>query len=1185
MQKTIIYLRVNGIAGSIVDAYCNTAPTSPSVIRGLDALLAYRLFHADGTPYTVAELSEIVSWDFVAADDFDLLTEVQLRSTGQFIVVSISEDNYTGAEIQVPLTDTNTTQLIAKIGTGASISLGTELLGFIAGNTKPVLAIQSSLTVYNRRSGAGTGTPEQVDDGEYTAAQVDALLCSAREYQYSVDGTSWHSTQVVADRYYQERYPGGEWSASIALVVGPEGKAATVEIGTVTDLEPGNAPTVLNSGTTNAAVLNFGLVKGKAATITVSSVDLLDYGTAPYVVNDGTSSAAVLRIGIPRAPNVIVQYSINGIAWDSAATDSTIWMRISTDGGTTWQTAWRCRGFNGLGYTPRGAYNAATTYATDEVVTYNGSLYASIIDSNTGNLPTDTNYWLRIVAGSGQASITIFDTIALRDAYVPAATGELAFVRDATGDNTVASGSAEYLWDGVNSVWIKVFEAESLDVVLSFAHLTGEVADNAKMVAALAAKVNTSTTVNGHALTGNITVTASDLSLAAVASSGSATDLTTGTLPAARLPASGAVAGTYGSGTAIPTVKVDASGRVIEITSTSITVGSCDAPAAASVATASHGLPLTVKIPVVVGGNDSNTGVLLDFEDASLSNTAVGTTGGALTTTGVRSSSTCKFGAYSLYRSSTSTTATIPVDLGSGDFTVEFWYYYLGDSGEYTLFSYTSDSSTTSNFGWVRYGTWAYVNNAYNGTSGGSWIPNLNDLSGTGVWRHVAVVRYSGILTFYINGVSQYSCSNTTSYGAGILRLGQPVGTWNGLIGYIDEVRVSKVARWTAAFTPPTAAYDAADTTPYYGFPDASTDAITGAERIAVANSDNTPVTHTVREIVGATPINAQTGTSYTLALTDQGKLVTMTNSAANTLTIPLNSSVAYPVGAWIDVLNLGAGACTVTAASGATLNGTSAGTRAMNQYEKLRLTQTAANVWTVQPVVATSSGLLIASGNGYVLSNGTIRGAVGAKSISLEYGNSGNSGATGQFATTGGGYESIASGQSSTVGGGSQNTASGIFSVIPGGSCATAYHYAEFAIASGAFSAIGDCQRGSVQVRKSTTATTATILYSGGDSGSSFGLNTSDHYSCRVYLLGAQADGSTGDYLAMVKIKNVSGTTSLSGTVRTIAAWEGDTNLGTPTIAITADTTNNALQIAVTPANSTATRWTAVIEYVKINY
>jgi len=99
------------------------------------------------------------------------------------------------------------------------------------------------------------------------------------------------------------------------------------------------------------------------------------------------------------------------------------------------------------------------------------------------------------------------------------------------------------------------------------------------------------------------------------------------------------------------------------------------------------------------------------------------------------------------------------------------------------------------------------------------------------------------------------------------------------------------------------------------------------------------------------------------------------------------------------------------------------------------------------------------------------------------------------------------------------------------------------------------------------------------------FTLSDNDAYTCRITLLGAQADGSTCDAVYQVKIKRQGTTTSLSKSVRTILALDADTNIGAPTISITADDINDALAIKVTPANATATRWTAKIEYVKINF
>ena len=71
---------------------------------------------------------------------------------------------------------------------------------------------------------------------------------------------------------------------------------------------------------------------------------------------------------------------------------------------------------------------------------------------------------------------------------------------------------------------------------------------------------------------------------------------------------------------------------------------------------------------------------------------------------------------------------------------------------------------------------------------------------------------------------------------------------------------------------------------------------------------------------------NAQTA-SYTLVLTDKDDLIEMNVASANTLTIPLNSSVPFPVGTQITVLQTGAGATSIVVTAGVTLNATPQGT------------------------------------------------------------------------------------------------------------------------------------------------------------------------------------------------------------------------------------------------------------------
>jgi hypothetical protein len=97
--------------------------------------------------------------------------------------------------------------------------------------------------------------------------------------------------------------------------------------------------------------------------------------------------------------------------------------------------------------------------------------------------------------------------------------------------------------------------------------------------------------------------------------------------------------------------------------------------------------------------------------------------------------------------------------------------------------------------------------------------------------------------------------------------------------------------------------------------------------------------------------INAQTGTTYTTVLADNGKLVTQTNASAITTTIPPNSSVAYPVGAQINVVQLDVGKVTFAQGAGVTIvsTGATASAPALRaQYSTATAIQTATDTWLV---------------------------------------------------------------------------------------------------------------------------------------------------------------------------------------------------------------------------------------------
>lgn len=96
--------------------------------------------------------------------------------------------------------------------------------------------------------------------------------------------------------------------------------------------------------------------------------------------------------------------------------------------------------------------------------------------------------------------------------------------------------------------------------------------------------------------------------------------------------------------------------------------------------------------------------------------------------------------------------------------------------------------------------------------------------------------------------------------------------------------------------------------------------------------------------------VNAQTGTSYTLVLSDAGRKVTMSNASANTLTIPTNASVAFPTGTIIGVSMIGAGTTTVDGDTGVTVNGVSGGGAAINgRYTGVTLTKIGPDAWLME--------------------------------------------------------------------------------------------------------------------------------------------------------------------------------------------------------------------------------------------
>jgi len=99
--------------------------------------------------------------------------------------------------------------------------------------------------------------------------------------------------------------------------------------------------------------------------------------------------------------------------------------------------------------------------------------------------------------------------------------------------------------------------------------------------------------------------------------------------------------------------------------------------------------------------------------------------------------------------------------------------------------------------------------------------------------------------------------------------------------------------------------------------------------------------------------LNAQTGTTYTATTNDQySRLVTQSNASASTFRIPTNATTAFPIGTVLNIINIGAGVCTINAVTSGTTTILSAGAVAaaptLAQYKAASCIKTGTDQWFV---------------------------------------------------------------------------------------------------------------------------------------------------------------------------------------------------------------------------------------------
>ncbi len=204
--------------------------------------------------------------------------------------------------------------------------------------------------------------------------------------------------------------------------------------------------------------------------------------------------------------------------------------------------------------------------------------------------------------------------------------------------------------------------------------------------------------------------------------------------------------------------------------------------------------PLTAVSGTVLLLNATNAGII--------DNTGKNT----LTTYGTAavSNTQSKFGNTSMYFDGSTSYLTTPSiqtnAIGTGDFTIECWIYPTNVIASQAIVDIRSPDTAGAGFDF-------YLNSSGKlscSTALTGYITGTATISNN-TWTHIALVRNGTSLKTYVNGTQDGSTTNSANFTNSIIRVG---GVLNGYFtGYIDDLRISKFARYTTNFTPPTSTF------------------------------------------------------------------------------------------------------------------------------------------------------------------------------------------------------------------------------------------------------------------------------------------------------------------------------------------------------------------------------------------
>ncbi|MGA0832659.1 MAG: LamG-like jellyroll fold domain-containing protein, partial [Polynucleobacter sp.] len=219
----------------------------------------------------------------------------------------------------------------------------------------------------------------------------------------------------------------------------------------------------------------------------------------------------------------------------------------------------------------------------------------------------------------------------------------------------------------------------------------------------------------------------------------------------------------------------------------------------------------TLTLPTAPFTSTASTSLLLNFTnfgiyDATAKN-VLETVGNAQASTAI----TPKWGTTSmLFNSDTSwlqQPASVLYGFGTGNFTVECWFYLTASpTTEKGLFHInTAVNNTTAGY------AVSTTTTGFNFYAAGTFYASTTTAP-VGQWNHLAYVKNSGTVNVYLNGslIQNGSKADSQNLTNPLCYVGLIYGTTNGslrYLGYMQDFRVTRFARYTANFTPPTEAF------------------------------------------------------------------------------------------------------------------------------------------------------------------------------------------------------------------------------------------------------------------------------------------------------------------------------------------------------------------------------------------